>query len=428
MADELEGRWDETDERERKIRSLGVARRRRRLPAKEPEALSLREGLQAQRFVSGPELRELADRTYEQPVVSVYLNLTPEQVIRRPPVYLSMFNSMRHREFAARRDLIQSLSRKQRYSLYGDMDVVEELLGMLRPAGTRSIVIFKSGRELNRVFTLPVRAADSLTIDADPYLEPLEAILEGHPRCLVVDVHKEESRFWIHHLGELVQVERVESFTPTDTVDAGRPGKVQRHRLTHLGWHLKTSAQVATRLFGEHGLGLLVLAGEERVLTRLEHFLPDTLQARVAGRLHPSPQAVGADWQRDLERVLAEHRRAEEEAALNLLEDYMGRGLLVSGLAGVIEVANRFLVRRLFVSVELTQPGCACRQHHFLSLWEGRCPFCGGELFPTTNVTDELIELARLHGVELMVVEERPELLEPYAGAAAVTYEPGPAE
>lgn len=88
-------------------------------------------------------------------------------------------------------------------------------------------------------------------------------------------------------------------------------------------------------------------------------------------------------------------------------------------------MVNQFLVRRLLVSVELKQPGFVCRQHHFLSLEGGRCPFCGADLLPAGNIIDELIEFARLHGVELMVIEERPELLDPHAGVAAVTYDLG---
>src|SRR5262245_10623646 len=270
MADDPGERWEAIDEREEKIRSIPGARRGRRVPTKRPEVPSLRDSLRAQRFISAHELRELVDRTYGQPVVSLYLNLTPELVVRRPPVYLSMLNSLRHRETAARRDLIAALPRSQRYALQGDLDMVDDLVGTLRPSGTRSIVVFKSGRKLNRVVMLPVRAADSLTIDADPYVEPLEAILEAHPRCLVVEVAKEESRFWVHHLGQLAQVEAVHSFMPTDTVDASRPGKVQRHRLQHLRWHLKTSVHVAARLCGERDLGLMVLAGEERVLAHME--------------------------------------------------------------------------------------------------------------------------------------------------------------
>lgn len=92
-------------------------------------------------------------------------------------------------------------------------------------------------------------------------------------------------------------------------------------------------------------------------------------------------------------------------------------------MVGVLDVVNQFLVRRLFVSVELKQRGHVCRQHHFLSLERGRCPFCGADLLSVENIIDELIEFARLHGVELMVIEERPELLDPHAGVAAETYD-----
>jgi hypothetical protein len=35
-------------------------------------------------------------------------------------------------------------------------------------------------------------------------------------------------------------------------------------------------------------------------------------------------------------------------------------------------------------------------------------------------VVDELVEIARLHGVEVMLLMQRPEVLAPYRGAAAV--------
>ena len=65
-------------------------------------------------------------------------------------------------------------------------------------------------------------------------------------------------------------------------------------------------------------------------------------------------------------------------------------------------------------------PGFVCREHHFLALQAGSCPFDGEALLPAENVIDELVEIARLHGVELMLVGQRRELLAPYEGAAAV--------
>jgi hypothetical protein len=403
----MEEPWETREERERKV---ALARRVRR------------KGLREERFVTRAELRELVARQYGQAVISVYLRLTGDTTYRRPPIYISTFNSMRHRE-VGREELAGRLSRQQRFTLKSDLEELEALLETQDVSGSRSLVVFKSGQELDRVIRLPVPLADSMTIDVDPYVAPLEAVLEEHPVVLVVQVTKEESRFWRQHLGYLEEVASLDSFVPTDTVDASRPGKVQRHRLTHLRWHMKETAGLAARLFVEQGCDLIVLSGVEDVLAELDRFLPNSLRGRLAGKLHPSPGQDRGAWEAQVESVLAEHRRAEEEAAVPQLGDYQGQGLLVDGLPGVLEVVNQFLVRRLFVRIDLAEPGYVCREHHFLSLSKGTCPFDGTELLPAENLVDELIEFAWLHGVELMVFVERPELLDPHAGIAAVTYD-----
>ena len=420
-----EGPWEGIEQRESKLSFLREVRRkgRRTLDRRKAKSLANLEDLEAQPFISSTELRELAARVYSQPVVSVYLDLTPDVW----PAYLTVFNSMRHRELAARRDLVGTLSTAQRQRLQGDLDEVEALLRVVDPAGARSLVVFKSGSELNRLIKLPARTGDALTIELDAYIEPLEAVLQEHPRALVVMVSKEEARFWSEHLGHLEEIESLKSFAPSDTVDASRPGKVQRHRLTHLRWHLKATAHLARRLFTEQGFDLLILSGDDMVLAEFEPFLPGQLRSRVAGRLPPLAGRDRAEWWREIERVLAEHRRRDEEAMLARLGDYRGSDLLVGGLAGVLDLANLFLVRELYVSGDLKQPGYVCRDHHFLSLEGGRCPFCEKELVATENVVDELIEQARLHGVDVRLIEQRPDLLEPYGGIAAVTYDLQPA-
>lgn len=105
-------------------------------------------------------------------------------VVRRPPVALRGFHTMRHRELAARQGLIDGLSKAQRSGLQRDLDEIEGVIGEADLAGTRSLVVLKSGQELNRMIRLPVRTAESLTIDVDPYVEPLEAVLEEHPQPL----------------------------------------------------------------------------------------------------------------------------------------------------------------------------------------------------------------------------------------------------
>ncbi|HYW27237.1 MAG TPA: hypothetical protein VE953_23910 [Terriglobales bacterium] len=427
MAGELDEGQDLGADRARWIRAVGDARAAGGRRPRQRDVAKLIEDWELRRSASMEDVRELARTRVDGPVVSLYLDLGAARVVRDPPVYLTVFHSLRRQELEARHDLVAGLPHDRRLRVGADLDEIEELLRALDPAGRRSVVLFKAGRELNRALALPVRTADSLTIDADPNVEPLEAALESQASVLVVEVRTEESRFSRYHLGTLEQVDRLESFVPGGTVVTSRPEKAQRHRLTHLQWHLRLTAQRAAALLSEPGYDVVVLAGGERVVADLERFLHGDVRAHVVATLHPAPDWDRGEWQRRLDQVIAEHRRSVEEAALSRLDEYAGHGLLVRGLEAVVDAMNLFLVRMLFVSHGLTRQGAVCREHHYLSLSSGRCPYDATELEPVDNVVDELVEVARLHGVELMVVVERTDLLEP-DGVAAVRYDLGSEE
>jgi hypothetical protein len=412
------------EDREQRIALARWAQAELRRPPELREARNLLKEFESRRLLSRAEVKELVRRDYGYACTSLYLNLTPENVEGRPRTYLTNFRSMRDAELAARQDLLDRLSREQFLQLRADLVEIEELLEIMDAGHARSLVVFKAGPELSRVSYLPVRTVDSFSIDIDPYIAPAEAVLERYPSLLVVEVHKEKSRFAAYHLGRLEEIDRVKSFVPTDQVDKGRPGKVQRHRQSHLTWHLKAIAQQATRLVDDEAFDVVVLAGAADVVAGLEPYLPDRVRDRVAYRLDPSPEWSEREWLDALERVVKNHRRAAEEQAAARLGDALGSGLVRRGLADVIEVMVDFLARHLYLSDQLREPAFACRTHHFLSLEDGTCPFCGAPLMPVDNIADELIELALLHGVELTLFEERPELMEPYDGVAALAYLP----
>jgi len=83
---------------------------------------------------------------------------------------------------------------------------------------------------------------------------------------------------------------------------------------------------------------------------------------------------------------------------------------------------NLFVVRKLVISESLQEKGFVCRAHHYIALEEGECPFDGTKLLPVENVTDEIVEIARTHGVQLMAVERRQELLAKCQGIAGLLY------
>jgi hypothetical protein len=421
--------WETLEERERRVRGTRTTSAMARAAEQIPEGKTLTAAFAERPFISREDLKAIARQHYERPVVTFYLNLSPERLVRAdPPVFVSVFHSLRHQALEARKPYIEGLPRAHRLAIPDDLAEVQAFLEGYQPSGARSLVVFKSGEQLNRVMPLPTRVADSLTIEADPYIEPLEAIMEEQHRVLIVDLAKEKSSFSIYELGFEETVDTITAFVPSETVDASRPGKVQRHRLTHLQWHLKSSAQAAERLFRERSCELLALIGEETLVKEFEDYLAKSLRDRLLAELHLSPDDGPNRRREALEEALVKQRKQEEEAALGELGFFQGHGRLAAGLEKVLDAANLFLMRRLVIDSELARPGYVCREHHFLSLKAGSCPFDGRALLSAENVVDELVEIARLHGVEVMLVGQRRDLLAPYDGAAAVLVTAAPLE
>ena len=421
--------WETIEERERRVRGTRTTSRMARAGEQVPEGTTLTATFAERPFINREDLKTIARQRYERPVITLYFNFNPDRLVRAdPPIFTSVFHSLRHQELEARKPFIDALPHTQRLGIPDDLRDIEAFLEGYKPAGARSLVVFKSGTQLNRVMPLPVRVADSLTIDTDPYVEPLEAIMEEQHRVLVLDVAKEKTTLSLYELGFEEQIHSITSFAPSDTVGASRPAKAQRHRLTHLEWHFKASAQAADRLFRERGCDLLALIGEETLLKEFEEYLGKALREHLLAELHLSPDDGPNRRHALLDSALAKQQSKDEEAVLEQLGFFQGHGRLATGLEVVLDAANLFLIRELVLDDDLATPGYFCRNHHFLSLTPGSCPFDSLPLLATENVVNELVEFARLHGVDVMLVMQRREQLARYDGVAAVLLTAVPVE
>jgi hypothetical protein len=420
--------WETIEERERRVRGSRTTSAMVRAAEQVPGGDNLKAAFAQRPFINREELRKVAREHDEGPVITLYLNFAGERLVRDHPLFLTVFDSLRHRELETRKPYIESLPHAQRLRVPKDLDEVHAFLDGFNPEGARAIVIFKQGARLNRVMPLPVRVADSLTIDIDPYVQPLEAILEEQRRVLTIDLSNEKTIVSVYESGYEEPLGTIKAFVPTESVDASGPDKVQRRRLTHLQWHLKSSAQLADRLFREQGADRLVLIGEDRITREFEDYLPRSLRDRLLTRVSLTPDANANQRRAAIDGALADERKREEEAAVGELGFYKGHGRLAAGLERVIDAANLFTMRQLFLDDRLARSGYVCRNHHFLSLTPGPCPFDNQPLLPAENVVDELVEIARLHGVEVMLVTYQQDLLGPYEGVAAVLVTAAPVD
>ena len=413
---------DTAAEREGQIAALRQPTRKVREKHVE-QALSLRQALTQESRISRQEIKALAKAEFNLPVISLYLQFDPQKVAPKEKALLRSFHSLKRNAVDERHDFIDQLPRQQRESLDYDMREIESFFTeYFVPEGLRSLIIFKSGQKLNRVIRLSVRSTDALLIDVDPYIVPLEAVLEESEKVLFVEVSKEESRFVTYYMGQTEEVDRIRSFVPTDSVDKSVPGKVQRHRLTHLQWHLKLTALRVYRLYNDRAFDALMVMAEERVLHLLEEYLHEAVKEKIISRIYDSPDADRRDRKELIEAAVRNHKAERETQSIEALSNYRPGQEIVSGLGDVINACNIFLVRKLLVAGSLQKKGYVCRQHHYVSLQGGECPFCGQALLPVENVIDEIVEIVRLHGVDLTLVEYRQDLLANYDGIAAVVY------
>src|SRR5256712_1879245 len=266
--------WETIEERERRVRGTRTTSTMVRAWEQVPAGETLKSVFAERPFISREDLRSIAREAYDRPVIPLYLNFSAERLVRSDrPVFLSIFSSLRHQALEAKKTYIESLPHAQRLGVPDDLHDVQDFLERYEPQGARALVIFKSGTQLNRVVPLPVRVADSLSIDADAYVEPLEAIMEEQHRVMVLDVAMDKTRFSIYELGYEQELQSIEEELPRET-DPFRPGKEERHRLTHVKWHVKATAQLADRLFKERNCDLVMLNGAETVVKEFEEHLP----------------------------------------------------------------------------------------------------------------------------------------------------------
>jgi hypothetical protein len=389
---------------------------------KAPRPTSLLKAPESERYISAEGIKALAGVHYHNPVISLYLRFSPEKLVPRGKALLRFFHSIKDRALNERADWISSLSKSQTKQLSNDLDELEAFLSNhSSPEGVGSQIIFKSGAELNRVITLPVRMSDSLTIDVDPYIMPVEAALEDNQRVLFVEISWNESRFILYNLGYCQELGKIKPPIPPQPGD-GDTKDGARRRLNHFEWHLKNTATKAYGLCRGGACNALILMGEERTAHFLEKYLHESLTGKIIDRIYSAAGANTRPREQLIGHSLRVYQAAKEEKTIEELRSYKPGEELASGLRDVVEASNLFLMRKLFVADGIPAKGFVCGEHQYLSFADEQCPFCKKSLLEVESVLDELLEIARLRGVGIKLFEHKPNLLAHYEGVAALLY------
>lgn len=406
------------------------ATRQRTIKNKEIAKKDLPENLDTVNFdvysqVTSSRLECLRGAKFDQPVISLYINLSPDRQVRQKQIYLTVFNSLKHTAMQENQAFLSQLSHHQRQSLEHDLLQIHEYLQhRFEPEQTRSLALFKSGNQISWLFSLPIPGHDYLAIDPDPYILPLVIQADEQHSAMVLQLGLDYATFYRYRSGKLIELDSIKSQVPDLSIDLSRPNKVQRHNYDHLNRHFKQIYERLGALNRKHGMLDVVLMGDTRAVEIFQHdYLANDKQLHIIATIPSVPGSSDGEKAEQVYSALQQQEVAEEGYYLDMIERENGRDGIVKGLNEVISAQNRHMIRSLLVNMELKQTGFYCNRDQYISTSEDTCPICEQRMLEIDNVVEKIIELASEYQIDYKIIRQQSEQLDKFGGIAATMYE-----
>lgn len=369
----------------------------------------------------------------ENPVVSLYLNVTP------PRSYESELNSLIHIAYRSQENRYTNDQLKQ---LKKVLDSIETHIfkNLKKLERTRLVVIFADADGLWQEYQSPVGLPNSLVVEADPYIRPLTMLLDEFDRYCVLVTDARKARIFSLYLGDFEEYPDVfvEDNVPNKvrakqsmTVDAGgtvRGGlgdkRIERHIEDHVHRHLKHVADRTLDFFKEKHFSRLIVGGpDDKTRPWLKDHLHTYLKERLAGEFNARPDDNAAELKDKAIDVAWTWKRNREHALIQEVFDHSGPGDKgVLGVEPTLEVLTLGQVHTLLVHQDFETEGYVCPEDHLLSTYLETCPFCEGPMHYTQYLADEMVEEAISQNSEVEHIFTSHEDFEQYGVGAKLRF------
>jgi peptide chain release factor subunit 1 len=334
-------------------------------------------------------LRELAGfRASRGRAISLYVALDPGAAINPGDVHTRTNSLLSEARNAVDAD---GLSHGQREALKADIERIDEFFQGLDRDGVRGMAVFASQLDgIWRTLRLPQAVHDAVKVNKEFHLSPLVPLLRGLDGTLVVQIGREQGRFFRLDRGQLQEVADHTEDTPGQHDQGGwSQARYQRHidKLVHE--HLKSVAdELDKRRRG--GAPRIVLVGPEEMKSDFIETLSKETQRAIVGWTVAEAHASAADLLEAAMPILEEARALEEAEIVAAWRESVGKGgRAASGWAETLEAASDAAVETLLVQDGAEQPAYECPKCGRAQLEAGDCPLDGTQMEP-----DEGLDLA----------------------------------
>ncbi len=291
------------------------------------------------------------------PVVSLYLNLTPDQHGR------DNYEAFVRKAFAERVKAFKENS-AERASLERDIERINQYLSEEINRSSNGLALFASSGagEFFEAVQLDAPLEDHwLFVGSVPHLYPLAKVIDQHPRYASVILDTNRARIFVFGLGS---VERREQVTGEKTKRTSMGGwsqaRYQRHNENVHMSHVKEVVETLDRIVTADNIAHIIVAGDDVVVPLLKEQLPKHLQEKLVDVLSLQRNAGEAEI---IEATLAvlRHKDADTDAerVQELIGAWQSGGLGVMGADSTLRALQIGQVDELLITGTPQQLGGA---------------------------------------------------------------------
>jgi peptide chain release factor subunit 1 len=372
--------------------------------------------------LDSPLLRQLhtlaAREPGDAPVVSLYLNLTPDQHGR------DAYDVFCRRVFADELKAVEGRG-EIHAGLAAVFARIESYLANDVNRAANGLALFASAGEDDffEAVQLDVPIDEHwLFIGAVPHLYPLVRLIDQYPRYAAVLIDGNHARIIVFGLGAVeARAEVAGEKTRRHSMGGWSQARYQRHIDNIQLHHFKEVVDTLGRIVQSEGVEHIILAGNEQAVARLREQLPEPLAGLVVDALRMDRRAGESEI---VEEALGALRRKDAETDAERVEEVLGAwragGLGVAGPEATLRAFQLGQVDELLIT------GDPQRLKTVQRLPEDAAPpptstetsAPEGAEGPQLHLSDELVTRAAQTSARVRIIED-PALLEAHGGVAA---------
>jgi peptide subunit release factor 1 (eRF1) len=210
------------------------------------------------------------------PVISLYLNLQPDQTGR------DNYGPFLRKELADRLRTF-SANGPERDSLEKDAEKIRAYVEQVDPAANGLAVFASSGADLFDAIPLAAPIDDNrLFVSDQPHLYPLARLIDEYPRYAVLLADTNSARVFVVAGNAIERTEQVEGVkTRRHKMGGWSQARYQRHTENFHVHHAKEVADALGRVVRDESINSIVLAGDEVIVPLLRDQLPKELTDKI---------------------------------------------------------------------------------------------------------------------------------------------------